>query len=527
MSPTIADAIEEYVRSGEGDMDCRVWPGNVIERAQRGHDDLIGALVTEVKRRAGRRRHTPMPSIDLTAWTRHKVAPMVEGLFPPPEREPVLVTLEKSVVFVTGDTFEKVLLGQGWLRTAWDLANLYLGSVGAKLLGPKAPSLVGLNEGTKCFVSPIYFDEGGRLEDFVIHEAAHIFHNCKRRTVGLPPRRNHEWLLPIEFTMRETFAYSCEAYGWIVEHATSRGERLAMAEEFAPLATKLTERRIDRAEVADIVREACRARSGWKVILGRCAEAKTARTAAALPGRSPLMRTSDADPARQAGRIADALRGVLPTHAPPSGSGILPVVHHTPALGDVYELRVTLRYIEPAVRRSVRVPADLVLGQLHDVLQAAFGWQNCHLHDFQVDDIRFGMADVEDAIFSVDEHAAPLGAVARAGSKLVYRYDPGDGWEHEVVVARVFNDGDETIHCTGGARACPPENCGGPPGYAHLIEVLANPENEEHADLKRWAPRGFNSETFDRAAVNKKLAAMSKRLARAGKNASRRERGGG
>lgn len=185
-----------------------------------------------------------------------------------------------------------------------------------------------------------------------------------------------------------------------------------------------------------------------------------------------------------------------------------------PAFGDVLELRVTLRHITPPIWRALRVPADVPLSVLHDVLQTAFGWQNSHLHDFHVGDIRFGMADVEDGMFCVDGRAAPLGAVASAGSKLVYRYDFGDDWEHEVVVQRVDSRGERSVRCTAGERACPPEDCGGPHGYGHMLEVLANPADEEYEDMKRWAPRRFDPEKFDLVAVNKKLATLSTRLKR-------------
>ena len=107
------------------------------------------------------------------------------------------------------------------------------------------------------------------------------------------------------------------------------------------------------------------------------------------------------------------------------------------AFGDVFELRVTLRELDPPVWRSLRVPADMPLSALHEVLQIAFGWQNSHLHEFRAGDIRFGIPDVEDQFFSVDERAAPIGAVARIGSQLVYHYDFGDDWEHDLVVERV------------------------------------------------------------------------------------------
>ena len=161
------------------------------------------------------------------------------------------------------------------------------------------------------------------------------------------------------------------------------------------------------------------------------------------------------------------------------------------------------------------MPADVPLGVLHEALQTAFGWGNSHLHDFHIGDIRFGMVDVEDELFSVDEHAAPLGAVARAGSQFIYRYDFGDDWEHEVTVERMTDGGtNEAITCSGGARACPPEDCGGVPGYAHVLEVLANPDDDEHDEMKEWVGGKFDPEKFDLASVNKKLATLSKRLGR-------------
>ena len=129
-------------------------------------------------------------------------------------------------------------------------------------------------------------------------------------------------------------------------------------------------------------------------------------------------------------------------------------------------------------------------------------------------DVRFGMADVEDELFTIDERAAPLGALAWAGSKLLYLYDFGDDWEHDIVVERVGSGDDEAILCTGGERACPPEDCGGAGGYAHLLEVLANPDHEEHLEMKEWGPRRFDPEKFDLAAVNRKLATLSRRVAR-------------
>jgi hypothetical protein len=189
-------------------------------------------------------------------------------------------------------------------------------------------------------------------------------------------------------------------------------------------------------------------------------------------------------------------------------------MHNLPlSFFDSLELKVTLRHIEPAIWRELRVPARLTLAQLHDVLQVAFGWMNSHLHDFTAGDIRFGMAGTDDEIFLVDERAAPLAAIAEAGATFLYRYDFGDDWEHDVVVKRTDRGSETEIVCIAGARACPPEDSGGPPGYAQMLETLADPKDEEYEEVKRWVGRGFDPERFDLRAVNKKLTALAKRFA--------------
>lgn len=220
------------------------WPGGFMERCQRQHADLRGALVEEVRRLAMGRTHEPVPENAGVAFTRSKVEPMVRGLFSKVEQDVVLATLEKSVVYVTSETIEPLLLSHSWDRSAWDLANLYLLSVGAKLLGKDARHLVGISEGATCYVSPEYFAEDDPFADFIVHEAAHIFHNCKRRTIGLRETRTKEWLLDIEYRQRETFAYSCEAYACIVARAKNPAERRELAADYG------SERRISEERVA-------------------------------------------------------------------------------------------------------------------------------------------------------------------------------------------------------------------------------------------------------------------------------------
>jgi hypothetical protein len=271
-SPALKQEIERYLQTGDYDLYYRAWPeGGILHRAQMMEAVLRKELIARTQHCA-REASNPLtiPEMDFTALTRTKVVPMVHGLFPQAEQEVVVGVLEKSVVFLTPDSIAGILEKVGFLNTAWDLANLYLTSIGAPCLSEKAMRLAGLSEETTCFVSMRYFSQKDRFADFIVHEAAHIFHNCKRETIGLPHTRTREWLLEIDYRKRETFGYACEAYSRILELSHSRAQRKSLLEEYA--ANSLTgDQRVDDGEIVDILAEAISARNGWKRILKRCA----------------------------------------------------------------------------------------------------------------------------------------------------------------------------------------------------------------------------------------------------------------
>ena len=288
VSGDIASEIEVYLRTGETDPQCVAWPGvSFIDCARRAREDLTGALVAEVQRRSQDQSIAPvLRDLDLVAFTRGKIEPMVRGLFPRTEQDAVLSLVERSVVFLTSENIAPMLRECSWLGSAWDIANLYLGSIGVELLGEDTPEIVGLNLETICYVSPAYFEDDDPFADFVVHEVAHIFHNCRRRTAGLRETRSREFLLNIDFCHRETFAYACEAYACIVERAPRLADRAALADDFGR-EVSVADDRVDAAEVADIVRKASVRRNGWKVILAHCAPPRNRSPA---EGNPPTMR---------------------------------------------------------------------------------------------------------------------------------------------------------------------------------------------------------------------------------------------
>ncbi len=267
--------INRYLRTGEYDDDFTEWPGrDYLSRIIAGKKAIEDALVGEVRRLETGHELPSLPhGFDLTTFARERVTPMVTGLFPAKERATILDLLENSLVFLTHDNIEQVLREEHYPSSAWDLANLYLGSIGSQCLNGKPCYLVGLSQATTCYVSTGYFSDDDPFADFVVHEAAHVFHNWKRERVGLPHTRYKEWLLPVDFAKREEFAYACEAYGRILERAKSPAERRRLHAEYAESWVPRSDC-VDQDELVDILGEAVTARNGWKRILKRCAPVK-------------------------------------------------------------------------------------------------------------------------------------------------------------------------------------------------------------------------------------------------------------
>ena len=167
------------------------------------------------------------------------------------------------------------------------------------------------------------------------------------------------------------------------------------------------------------------------------------------------------------------------------------------------QLTVTLRDIEPAIWRRLVVPASLTLRELHAVIQTAMGWQDYHLHLFEVDGVLYG--DVEEIQTDPlgDEETFTVGQAAKAVRNVRYEYDFGDSWDHDIAIEHVVSSvGVGTPHLIDGARACPPEDCGGPWGYRHLLEVLDDPSHDEHEMMLQWVEGAFDSEAFNLTETN-------------------------
>lgn len=177
----------------------------------------------------------------------------------------------------------------------------------------------------------------------------------------------------------------------------------------------------------------------------------------------------------------------------------------------IYQIKIELADVRPAVWRRVLVPDSMTLAELHDVLQRAMGWSDHHLHEFEIDAQRFGSPDPEeDDEDLVDDTTATLKLVAAEGSELFYLYDFGDCWGHllHVEAALAPEPGARYPRCVAGARTCPPEDVGGPHGYAEFLAALRDPDHEDHEELTAWG-EGFDPAGFDPATADRNLAPLA------------------
>lgn len=173
------------------------------------------------------------------------------------------------------------------------------------------------------------------------------------------------------------------------------------------------------------------------------------------------------------------------------------------------QLRIGLARIDPPIWRRVRVPDAYTLHQLHRVTQMAFGWLDYHLYSFELGERRFEAPhdDAEDE----DSTAVRLRDLALSnGARFTYTYDFGDNWVHEIDVESVYIaapiDDDPALPVLyEGERAGPPEDCGGPRGYAEMLQAVEDPHHPAHKTYLLWL-RDYDPDRFDARTARNNLA---------------------
>ena len=174
----------------------------------------------------------------------------------------------------------------------------------------------------------------------------------------------------------------------------------------------------------------------------------------------------------------------------------------------IYQLRIELSGIKPAIWRRLLVLNSTNLGEIHSYLQIVMGWRNSHMHQFLCDDVVYGVA--EGMKNELNYRISQL--LKKEGDSLSYEYDFGDGWQHELILERItaFNKEQELPFCVGGRRADPPEDIGGIPGYEMFLQTLANRDDPAHEDTLELEVEDFDPEYFDVNDVNDELRKYAK-----------------
>ena len=167
-----------------------------------------------------------------------------------------------------------------------------------------------------------------------------------------------------------------------------------------------------------------------------------------------------------------------------------------------------MQEIEPPIWRRIQVPSDYTFWDLHVAIQDSMGWLDCHLHCFHIADsqsgavVEIGIPDQD--LFDDQEPCLPGWEVpvsaylVSPGDSALYAYDFGDGWEHTVTLEAIVDRTPRKRYpaCIAGERACPPEDCGGIPGYENLLRVIRDPSDEEHEETLQWLGRRFEPDVF-------------------------------
>ena len=179
-------------------------------------------------------------------------------------------------------------------------------------------------------------------------------------------------------------------------------------------------------------------------------------------------------------------------------------------MASVYQLKVILAGSQPPIWRRVQIRSTTTLGRLHNILQTVMGWTNSHLHQFIVGEARFSDPDFDPygELDFADEQMVRLNEIVGAeGDHFVYEYDFGDCWQHDLLVEQIAESAPGVRYpiCLAGARACPPEDCGGIWGFEDFLEAVRDPSHPEHAEYLEWIGGEYDPEAFDVGEINRFL----------------------
>ncbi len=181
-----------------------------------------------------------------------------------------------------------------------------------------------------------------------------------------------------------------------------------------------------------------------------------------------------------------------------------------------YQILIELRGSQPKIWRRLLISPQMSLYDLHRTIQLAMDWDNSHMHHFiknkKIYALRTPWDDYWEEMGCIDYSEMKVSdLLKRKGSRMLYEYDFGDSWYHDIIVEKTNV---ESTHktlpvCLEGENNSPPEDCGGIWSYMNILEILKDPEHEEYDEWVEWMSEDFDPTYFDKDKLNKRLALLS------------------
>jgi hypothetical protein len=184
-------------------------------------------------------------------------------------------------------------------------------------------------------------------------------------------------------------------------------------------------------------------------------------------------------------------------------------------MDDIVQLKITLKGTKPPIWRRVLVDKTTTFEQLHHIIQLSMGWTNSHLHEFEINGYRISEPNEDlDEEFGdnfIDASTVTLDSIITATKeKFNYYYDFGDNWHHQIIVEKFLPRNIKTKYpiCIDGKLNCPPEDCGGIPGFYNLLDIIGNKRHPERKEMLEWLGGQYDAEHFDKDEINENLASL-------------------
>ena len=177
------------------------------------------------------------------------------------------------------------------------------------------------------------------------------------------------------------------------------------------------------------------------------------------------------------------------------------------------QLHLKVAECRPLIWRRLLVRETMWLSRLHDAIQVAFDWYDYQTHLFAFGDLRLGNPVKRDGELVEDDRDITLAELnVENTGHFSYGYQFDEGWNVEIALEshHLLRKGEEYPRCVDGARAGPPEDCGGPGAYQDMLACIKEPETDLGREWLEWLGPDYDPDDCDLAKINRALRKLAK-----------------